>query len=142
MRWGTQPRWARCTAAVYVMGFVEGSGAHACDVIRGGLHAYRYWPLPSQLLFHALLVLDLLAAVGVALALPVGPPFGAGVMAADLIANWWGNWDGVLRHPLEYLRPYGLSAITLFGCFVLATAPALHRSFRLGAGAGVAAHLD
>ncbi|MEV6513783.1 hypothetical protein AB0M61_47740 [Streptomyces sp. NPDC051642] len=147
MRWGMQPRWARWVVAVYVVGFVEGSGSHAYDVIRGGLHVYRYWPVPSQLIFHALLVLDLLAAVGVVLAHPVGPPFGATIMAADLTANWWGNWDGVLRHPLDYLQPVGLPAITLFGLFVLATAAPLHRSFRrplhpMGARTGAAGHLD
>lgn len=105
-------------------------GAHAYDVIRGGLHAYRYWPLPSQLLFHALIALNLLAAVWVALAHPAGPPLGATIMAADLTANWWGNWDGILRHPLDYLHLVGLPTMTLFGLFVLATAVPLHRSFR------------
>ncbi|MFJ9733033.1 hypothetical protein ACIRU2_24430 [Streptomyces sp. NPDC101169] len=132
MRWGTQPRWARGVAAVYVIGFVEGTGSHAYDVIRGGLHAYRYWPLPSQLLFHALLVLDLLVAVSVVLARPAGPPLGATVMAADLAANWWGNRYGILSDPLDYVRPSGLAPITLFGIFVLATALPLHRTFRQG----------
>jgi len=147
MRWGMRPRWARWVAAVYVIGFVEGSGAHAYDVIRGGLHAYRYWPLPSQLLFHSLVVLDLLAAVGVALAHSAAPPLGATIVTADLTANWWDNWDDVLCHPLGYLQPVGLSAITFFGLFVLATAAPLHRSFRrplhpVGARTGAAGDLD
>jgi hypothetical protein len=119
-------------AAIYVIGFVEGTGAHAYDVIRGGLHAYRYWPLPSQLLFHALLVLDLLVAVWVALAHPTGPPLGATIMVADLAANWWANWNGVLYDPLVYVKLVGLTPITLFGIFVLATALPLHRTFRQG----------
>ncbi|MFH9351448.1 hypothetical protein [Kitasatospora sp. NPDC017646] len=129
-RWGAQPRWARWVAAVYVIGFVEGAGAHAVDVLGGGLHAYRAWPLPSQLLFHALLVLDPLAAVLVARARPAGPLLGAGIMAADLLANWWGNWDGLMHHPLDYLRFVGLPAMTLFGLLVLTTAAPLRRSFR------------
>ncbi|MFV8184879.1 hypothetical protein [Streptomyces sp. AF1B] len=132
MRWGTQPRWARWVAAIYVIGFVEGTVAHAYDVIRGGLHAYRYWPLPSQLLFHALLVLDLLVAVWVALAHPTGPPLGATIMVADLAANWWANWNGVLNDPVDYVKLVGLTPITLFGIFVLATALPLHRTFRQG----------
>jgi hypothetical protein len=119
-------------AAIYVIGFVEGTGAHAYDVIRGGLHAYRYWPLPSQLLFHALLVLDLLVAVWVALAHPTGPPLGATIMVADLAANWWANWNGVLNDPVDYVKLVGLTPITLFGIFVLATALPLHRTFRQG----------
>ncbi|MEV7202213.1 hypothetical protein [Streptomyces griseoluteus] len=132
MRWGTQPRWARWVAAMYVIGFVEGTGSHAYDVIRGGLHAYHYWPLPSQLLFHALLVLDLLVAVWVVLAHPAGPPLGAAIMAADLAANWWGNWEGILGDPFDYVRLSGLAPITLFGIFVLATALPLRRTFRQG----------
>jgi hypothetical protein len=119
-------------AAIYVIGFVEGTVAHAYDVIRGGLHAYRYWPLPSQLLFHALLVLDLLVAVWVALAHPTGPPLGATIMVADLAANWWANWNGVLNDPVDYVKLVGLTPITLFGIFVLATALPLHRTFRQG----------
>ncbi|MFE7889651.1 hypothetical protein [Streptomyces sp. NPDC057412] len=130
MRWGTQPRWARWVVAIYVVGFVEGTGSHAYDVVRGGLHAYRDWPLPSQLLFHSLLVLDLLAAVLVVLAHPTGPPLGAAIMAADLTANWSANWAGVLNDPLSYVSPVGLTPITLFGIFVLTTALPLHRTLR------------
>lgn len=115
---------------MYVIGFVEGTASHAYDVISGGLHTYRYWAVPSQLLFHALLVLDLLAAVWVARVRPAGPLLGAAIMAADLTANWWQNWDGIVHHPLGYLHLTGLPAITLFGLFVFATAAPLHRSFR------------
>ena len=129
MRWGAQPRWARWVSAVYVVGFVEGAGSHADDVINGGLHAYRGWPLPSQVLFHAILALDLLAALTIVLVRSAGPLLGAAVMAADLTANWLGNWHQVLRDPGAYAKPYGLSMITLFGLFVLLTARPLHRSF-------------
>ncbi|MFI9361703.1 hypothetical protein ACIG5E_11665 [Kitasatospora sp. NPDC053057] len=128
-RWGAQPRWVWWVAAVYVIGFVEGAGVHAFDVLSGGLHAYRAWPLESQLLFHTLLVLDPIAAVLVIRARPAGPPLGAGIMVADLVANWWGNWDGLTHHPLDYLRFVGLPVMTLFGLFVFATAAPLRRSF-------------
>ncbi|MFI9645551.1 hypothetical protein ACIHAA_04545 [Streptomyces sp. NPDC052040] len=131
MRWRAQPRWARWVAAVYVIGFLEGAGSHAYDVLTGGLHAYGNWPLPSQLLFHALLVLDLVAAVWVVLAWPTGPALCSTVMAADLTANWWTNWTAVTRDPLAYLQPVGLTPITLFGLFVFVTATPLARSFRL-----------
>ncbi|MFI9158367.1 hypothetical protein ACIGXI_21800 [Kitasatospora aureofaciens] len=129
-RWGAQPRWVWWVAAVYVAGFVEGAGAHAVDVLSGGLHAYRAWPRASQLLFHALLVLDPLAAVLVARARPAGPLLGACIMVADLVANWWGNWDGLMRHPLDYLQFVGLPVMTLFGLFVFATAAPLRRALR------------
>jgi hypothetical protein len=129
MRWGTQPRWARWTSALYVIGFVEGAGSHAEDLIKGGLHAYRGWPLPSQTLFHALLILDLLAAVGIVLAHSAAPILASVIMAADLTANWCGNWDEVRRDPGSYLQPAGLLTMTLFGLFVLLTAAPLRRSF-------------
>ncbi|MFE3503588.1 hypothetical protein [Kitasatospora sp. NPDC059160] len=107
---------------------------HAYQVGSGGLHAYAWWPVPSQVLFHALLVLDPLAAVLVARARPTGVWLGAGVMAADLTANWWANWDDVLRRPLAYLQGMvGLPAMTLFGLFVFVTAAPLRQAF-LGTG--------
>ncbi|MBD0692515.1 hypothetical protein BG452_02110 [Streptomyces sp. CBMA123] len=117
-------------AAVWVIGFVEGAGVHAFDLLTGGLHAYGAWPLPSQVLFHALLVLDPLAAVLVTRGRPAGPSLGAAVMVADLTANWWENWDGFVRHPLDYLQGVvGLPAMTLFGLFVFTTAAPLRRAF-------------
>ncbi|MGW7005725.1 hypothetical protein ACWGCW_23695 [Streptomyces sp. NPDC054933] len=119
-------------AAGYVIGFVEGTAAHAYFAVAGGLHAYGYAPIPVQPLFHALLFLDPLVAVLVARARPVGPLLGAAVMLADTTANWWVQWGAVLAHPLAYLRPVGLLPITLFGVFVLSTALPLHRASRTG----------
>ncbi|MEV7793517.1 hypothetical protein AB0O68_16225 [Streptomyces sp. NPDC087512] len=117
-------------AAAYVVGFLEGTASHAYDLCAGGLHAYRNWPVPSQLLFYALLVLEPLAAAWVVLARPAGPVLGSALMAADLTANWWANWRGVIRDPLAYLQPVGLAPITLFGLFVFVTATPLGRSSR------------
>ncbi|MFB7905563.1 hypothetical protein ACFC1T_03965 [Kitasatospora sp. NPDC056076] len=134
---GVRPRWVWWVAAVWVAGFAEGAAVHAYQVGSGGLHAYAWWPVPSQVLFHALLVLDPLAAVLVARARSAGVWLGAGVMAADLTANWWANWDDVLRRPLAYLQGVvGLPAMTLFGLFVFVTAAPLRRAF-LGAGPGL-----
>lgn len=127
MGWGNRPRWAWWVMAGYVAGFLEGTGAHAYDVVTGGLHAYGYAPLALQLLFHALLLLDPLVALLVVTARPVGPYLGAAVMLADLAANWWLQRDIVLHHPATCLRPVGLLPITVFGVFVLATALPLRR---------------
>ncbi|MEV7599460.1 hypothetical protein AB0O91_18985 [Kitasatospora sp. NPDC089797] len=130
---GAGPRWARWVAAVYVIGFVEGTGAHLYDVLTGGLHAYQGMPLPCQLLFHALLVLDPLAALLVVRGHPAGPLLGAAVMVADLVANWWICWDSLIRRPLDYLQPVGLLPMTLFGLFVFGTVLPLRRAFRRAA---------
>jgi hypothetical protein len=97
MHWGERPRWARWATVVFVVGFVQGLGAHVRDVLVHGPHVYDGWPEPSQLLFFALFVLDPLIAVLVAFARPVGPLLGAVGMAADLTANYQGNWDGLLH---------------------------------------------
>ena len=115
---------------VYVIGFLEGTGAHAMYVIDGGLHAFRGFPLPSQVFLHLLLVLDPLVAYLVWRRRPAAPILAAAVMFGDLLVNWQGNWAYVHTHPSTLLRPYGLPVLTLFGLFVFATAVHLHREFR------------
>ncbi|MCQ4041740.1 hypothetical protein ACFOSC_32605 [Streptantibioticus rubrisoli] len=128
MYWRGRPGWARWVATGYVIGLAEGTAAHAYFLAAGGPHAYDYAPLPVQLFFHALLLLDPVSAVLVARAHPMGPLLGAGVMAVDVAANWWVQWGAVLARPADFLRPVGLLPITLFGLFVLGTAPALRRA--------------
>lgn len=122
MQWGSRPAWARWLAMVYAIGFIQATGVPAYFLAVGGLGAYNPAPIPVQLLFHALLLLDPLVAVLIIYARPVGPLLGAAVMLADAVANWWIQWSDVLAHPAAYLRPVGLLAITLFGVLVLATA--------------------
>lgn len=119
-------------AAAYVIGFLEGTGWHAYCLAAGGLHAYSYAPMPVQLLFHALLVLDLLVGLLIILARPGGPLLAAVVMLSDLVGNWAVEWRAVLAHPVAYLRPVGLLPITLFGVFVLLTAFPLRRALTSG----------
>ena len=51
----------------------------------------------------------------------------AGVMVADVAANWIGNWPSLRQDPARLLRPVGLLPITPFGVFVLVTALPLPR---------------
>ena len=127
MRWGDRPVWVRCVAGAYAIGFLEGTAAHAYFLATGGLHAYGYAPLPVQLLFHALLLLDLLVAVLIVRARPSGALLAAAVMLLDLAGNWDGAWHAVLADPTAYLRPAGLLPITAFGIFVVITALPLRR---------------
>ena len=123
-----RPVWVRCCVAAYAIGFLEGTGAHAYFLATDRLSAYNYAPMPVQLLFHALLPLDLLVAVLVMRGRPVAPLPAAAVMLMDLAANWSIQADEVLAHPTAYVRPVGLLPITLFGLFVVATALPLRRS--------------
>ncbi len=124
--------WVRCGAAAYVIGFLEGTGAHAYFLATGGLGAYSYAPMPVQLLFHALLPLDLLVALLIMRGHPGAPLLAAAVMLTDLVANWGIQWHAVLAHPMAYLRPVGLLPITVFGAFVVLTALPLSRSLAAG----------
>ncbi|WP_034271071.1 hypothetical protein [Actinospica robiniae] len=114
---------------VFIVGFLEGTAAHAYDLADGGVHAFRGFPLVSQILFHALLILDPLAAWLVWKRIPSAPLLGAAIMIADDAANWQGNWPSVHADPSILLRPYGLPVLTLFGVFVVLTALPLRRSF-------------
>ncbi|MFD8388560.1 hypothetical protein ACFV2N_04955 [Streptomyces sp. NPDC059680] len=113
---------------VYVIGFLEGTGAHAYFLVTGGLNAYSYAPMLLQLLFHVLLLLDPLVAILITRARPGAPLLAAVVMLADVLGNWSVAWSAVMTHPTAFLRPVGLLPITLFGIFVLVTALPLRRA--------------
>ena len=136
MQWGDRPVWVRCVAGAYVIGFLEGAGAHAYFLATGGLHTYGYAPLPVQLLFHALLLLDPLVALLIVRARPSGALLAAAVMILDLAGNWDGAWHAVLADPVAYLRPVGLLPMTVFGIFVGLTALPLCRGLANARSAG------
>ncbi|MFB8181333.1 hypothetical protein ACFC8N_35995 [Streptomyces sp. NPDC055966] len=130
-RWRALPRRARAALVLYAAGFLEGTGYHALDLARGGLHVYAAaGPLPLQVFFVALVALDPLAAALTLRLRPWGFRLAAAVMTLDVLANWYVNWPWVTAHPWAVLRPVGLLPITLFGLFVVVTAPALLRAAR------------
>jgi hypothetical protein len=107
-----------------MIGFVDGTCAHIIDMSRGGIHAYSSFDqVPIQVFFVGLVVLDPLVVVLAGLVRPAAVWLAAAVMALDLTANWVGNWPW----PSHYAS---LWLITLFGLFVLATAPAMLRVIR------------
>ncbi|MFF1924027.1 hypothetical protein ACFVW8_26070 [Streptomyces sp. NPDC058221] len=126
-RWNGLPPWARWALALYLVGFLEGTGAHCLDLIRHGVHAYAFAPLPLQVLFVGLVVLDPLVVVLVGLVQAKGVPTASGVMVLDVTANWIADWPWLQEDPSWLLRPVGLLPITLFGLFVVATSTPLYR---------------
>ncbi|WP_234367554.1 MULTISPECIES: hypothetical protein [Streptomyces] len=114
---------------MYVIGFLEGTGAHCLDLVRGGIHVYAsFAPVPLQVFFVSLVVLDPLVAVLVGLARPEGVRLASGVMVLDVIANWIVNWPRLQEDPAWLLRPVGLLPVTLFGLFDIAPLAPLHRA--------------
>lgn len=129
--WADLPLWVRWVLAVYLIGFVQGTGAHIRDLVRGGLHAYSAIPQAwIQVFFVSLVVLDPLVVVLAALVRRAGIWLAAAVMAVDVAANWIANWPSLREDPARLLRPVGLLPITLFGVLVLVTALPLLRVIR------------
>ena len=127
-RWGALPQWARWALALYLVGFAEGTGDHVLWMSHGGIHAYAasFPPVPVQAFLVGLVVLDPLAAVLAGLVRRAGIWLAVGIMAIDMPVNWYWNWSRITAEPGRLLvtAPW---PITIFGLFVVATAPALLR---------------
>ncbi|MEU8709028.1 hypothetical protein [Streptomyces sp. NPDC048565] len=128
-RWSRQRPWVRWVLAVYVIGFLEGFGAHVLDLARAGIHAYApfQW-VPLQVFFVALVVLDPLVVVLVMLTRRAGVWLAGAVMVMDAGANWIGNWHWLKDDLAGLLRLDGLLVINLFGLFVVAFLLPLHHA--------------
>ncbi|MGW0082307.1 hypothetical protein [Streptomyces sp. NPDC003393] len=136
-RWSAQPLWARWVLAVYLIGFLEGTGAHIADLVRGGLHAYAAFHQVSLRMFLVgLVVLDPLTAVLVGLVRREGVCLASAVMVSDVSTNWWGNRHWLRDDPAQWLW---LLPITVFGLFVFVFAIPLHRTIAREAGRSRAA---
>jgi hypothetical protein len=126
--WAALPAWARWVLAVYLIGFTDGTAAHARDLAQAGFHAYSGFPqVPLRVFFISLVLLDPLVVVLAALVLPAGIWLAATVMVLDVAANTAGNWPRVQRDPAWPFTSVGLLLIIVFAVFVLGTAPAMVR---------------
>lgn len=122
--WAALPWWAGCVLAVYLIGFADGTAAHARDLARAGFGAYSGFPqVPLRVFFTSLVLLDPLVVVLAALVLPAGIWLAAVVMVLDVAANAAGNWSRIQHDPAWPFTQAGLLLIIVFGAFVLATAP-------------------
>ncbi|WP_432251773.1 hypothetical protein [Streptomyces sp. HNM1019] len=123
---------------MYLIGFLEGAGAHFLDLIGGGIHVYAsFAPVPLQVFFVSQAVLDPMVVVLAGRVRPTGVRLASGVMALDVIANRIVNWPWLQENPAWLLRPVGLLPITLFGLFVIVTSVPLLRAMK-----GATVHLS
>jgi hypothetical protein len=140
-RWGSLPRRARWVLVLYLIGFAEGACAHVSDLVHGGIHAYAAFPHAFiRVFFVSLVVLDPLVVVLVGLVRRSGVWWGSAVMTLDVAANWISNWASVKADPTQLLQPVGLTAITLFGLFVLVSCLPLLRAMKNADGS--ASHME
>ena len=136
--WAALPVWARWVLAVYLIGFADGTAAHARDLARAGFHAYSGFPqVPLRVFFISLVLLDPLVVVLTALVLPAGIWLGSIVVVLDVAANTAGNWSRIQRDPAWPFTASGVLLIIVFAVFVLATAPAMLRVTRRAASAAL-----
>ncbi|WP_405775451.1 hypothetical protein [Streptomyces sp. NBC_00859] len=120
---------------LYLIGFAEGACAHVSDLVQGGIHAYAAFPhVFIRVFFVSLVVLDPLVVVLVGLVRRSGVWWGSAVMTLDVAANWISNWASVKADPTQLLQPAGLTAITLFGLFVLVSCLPLLRAMKIADG--------
>ncbi|MFG3105132.1 hypothetical protein [Streptomyces tendae] len=113
---------------LYLIGFAEGACAHVSDLVQDGIHAYAAFPhVFIRVFFVSLVVLDPLVVMLVGLVRRSGVWWGSAVMTLDVAANWISNWASVKGDPMQLLQPVGLTAITLFGLFVLVSCLPLQR---------------
>lgn len=95
----------------------------------GGVHAYAssYPQVPYQAFFVSLIVLDPLVIALATVVRREAVWLACAVMAADIAANWAGNWRRIMDYP-AHLAGNVPWLITLFGMFVFATALPLARA--------------
>ncbi|UQA92490.1 hypothetical protein [Streptomyces halobius] len=132
------PQWSRWAVALYLFAFGQAFFVHLYALLDGGFHAYAWAPPAVRTYFTLLVVLDPLAFFLVWRLRPVGVVYSCVVMALDAFANWYANWDFVMHNPWTLAQPVGLTPITLFTVFVLASAVPLRREFGRLSGAGAA----
>lgn len=84
-----QPRWLRLAVSGYVALFVYGFLIHVGQIARGD---YRAYPIPLAVFFTSLVVLDPLSAWALHRYGRAGAWLGAGVLAADAVANGYANY--------------------------------------------------
>ena len=84
-----QPRWLRLAVSGYVALFVYGFLIHVGQIARGD---YRGYPVPLAVFFTSLVVLDPLSAWALHRHGRAGAWMGAGVLAADAVANGYANY--------------------------------------------------
>jgi uncharacterized membrane protein len=127
------PAWARWVLVIYVLGFLDGTGAHVRQLLHSGTHAYAGAQVAIQVLFVSLVLLDPLAALLTGLLRRAGVWLACLIMVADVIANWARNWARIVTTH-GHLLATAPWLITAFGVFVLATSlPLLQVMRRNGA---------
>lgn len=77
----------RVIFAIYISGFLFGTRNHIVDTINDGLFGYRYVPLPLNIYWTLLTILDPLAIILLLFSPFSGMALSVGIMASDIAVN-------------------------------------------------------
>ncbi|MDJ0362449.1 hypothetical protein [Rhodococcus sp. H29-C3] len=125
-----QPRDVRVLTGLFFLVFAYGAVVHAVQIVGGGSDPYPCAPTAIPVFFVALVVLDPLAALLIALQWRVGIAIGIGVLALDAVANGIVNYPPHVTEPGVTAGRVGQMLVLLLAVGLAAAAPRLWRYFR------------
>lgn len=125
-----QPRDVRVLTCLFFLVFAYGAVVHAVQIVGGGSDPYPGAPTAIAVFFVALVVLDPLAALLIALRRRLGIAIGIGVLTLDAVANGVVNYPPHVTEPGVTAGRVGQMLVCLLAVGLAAAAPRLWRSYR------------
>lgn len=127
LKWRHYPRTVKVLFAVYALCFLWGTKNHLADLWHGGFLPYTYAPLPFNIYWTTLTVLDPLAVL-MLFALPYpGMVLAVSIMVSDIAVNLYAHY--VLLHGSTVPDATLFSQIA-FGLFLFVTVPIAWKRLR------------
>jgi hypothetical protein len=127
LKWRDYPKAVKFLFAVYALCFLWGTKNHVVDLWHGGFLPYSYAPLPFNLYWTTLTVLDPLAVL-LLFVLPYhGMVLAVAIMGSDIAVNLYANY--VLLHGNSVPDATLVSQI-VFGLFLFVTVPIAWKRLR------------
>lgn len=120
----------RIILTVYSTGFLIGTGTHVLGLVQHGFIAYQA-PLALNVYWDLLTLLDPLALLLVWIRIKVGLALSVIIMLTDILINSYAYVQGIFGEPEPVMIPMSLFLQSLFGVFVLVTAPVLIKKLRI-----------
>ncbi|WP_163542023.1 hypothetical protein [Occultella kanbiaonis] len=108
-------RTRRVIQAVWILGFLIGTGTHIADLVGAGTDVYSGFPTGVRLYWTSLTVLDAATLVLIAARRRAGVVLGVAVIVTDVAVNW------TLFIIRDELAAFGVVNQALFAAFILAT---------------------
>ena len=122
--WKRYPADGIVILAIYSIGFLVGTCTHVLGLVLHGFLAYDA-PLLMNVYWDLLTLLDPLAILLLWVRIKFGLALAIIIMVTDISINSYAYVQGVFGEPALGMIPMSLFLQSMFGLFVLATAPVL-----------------